>query len=454
MSWRRDLLLCFSFANLCFLDSWDASPHVVPLLIAIAIFGLVFWGVGRIVGKCGPWIALFGLLFPLNLIRVHALHLTRRDIGIVVPIVAAVAVAFAVFRWRKQVLRVPGLVALVMIPLLPIQLGYIAWRHVTARETTFDPARPPDLVDSVGKTRVVWIIFDELDEDIAFDHRPASLSLPQFERLRHESLFSDRGIAPASTTRQSVPTLLGDIFMATRKAHQNAAIVGSELPYGFMFRGVVASLEAMPSAATELAATRPTMLDRTWHYLYTRLYPRRPLFDAETRRLSRQSDMGRFESLRHWAEERAIDTRYQLVYIHLPIPHLLGMWDRRAGKFSTSDSSSYLDNLALADRTLGQIRGAMETAGVWDKTTLIVSSDHPLRDFIIEAAGWWNDAETAALPHIDRKYVPFILKLPGQPHAELHTPIKTVHTRDLVLAVLDGRVTTNAQAEALLTRDP
>jgi arylsulfatase A-like enzyme len=142
--------------------------------------------------------------------------------------------------------------------------------------------------------------------------------------------------------------------------------------------------------------------------------------------------------MRHRAGELAVDTRFQLVFIHFPVPHLLGIYDRRAhdytGDYSTSDSSSYLDNLALADRTLGDVRRSLEHAGLWDETALLVTSDHPLRDWIIEDAGWWKDHETASLGAIPRRYVPFLFKIPNKAAREVHEPLNGLEeVHDLIL---------------------
>jgi hypothetical protein len=183
----------------------------------------------------------------------------------------------------------------------------------------------------------------------------------------------------------------------------------------------------------DIALLRPSILDRAWYLLRTRpftfpglsstRYFRAPLFDEETRRRSRAAEAASFELMRHRAGELAIDTRFQLVFMHFPVPHLLGIYDRQAGDYSTSDSSSYLDNLVLADRTLGDIRRSLEHAGLWDKTALLVTSDHPLRDWIIEDASWWNDRETASLGPVPRHYVPFLFKIPAEVPHEIHDEI-------------------------------
>jgi len=218
-----------------------------------------------------------------------------------------------------------------------------------------------------------------------------------------------------------------NIFDEMRDHGVNSAILGSELPYCRAIGRSVASCDWFASGTVEVALKRPTILDRAWYLLRTRLFTfpalsstrfyRAPLFDEETRRESRQAEAASFDRMRRRAVELAADTRFQLVYMHFPIPHLLGFYDRRKQQYSTEDSASYLDNLALADRTLGEIRAAMPAG-----TQLLVTSDHPLRDWIIEDAAWWNDRETASLGSIPRRYVPLLLLSP-EPMPKLHGPV-------------------------------
>ena len=80
------------------------------------------------------------------------------------------------------------------------------WRWV-------DPAplkrTPPSL------RRVVWLVFEELDQRIAFEARPPGLGLPELDRLRRESLYADAARPPAGTTEVVVPALS---YVATASA--------------------------------------------------------------------------------------------------------------------------------------------------------------------------------------------------------------------------------------------
>src|SRR5262249_56942805 len=73
------------------------------------------------------------------------------------------------------------------------------WRWV-------DPAplkrTPPSL------RRVVWLVFEELDQRIAFEARPPGLGLPELDRLRRDSLYADAARPPAGTTEVAIPALL------------------------------------------------------------------------------------------------------------------------------------------------------------------------------------------------------------------------------------------------------
>jgi hypothetical protein len=487
-------LACLSFANLFFLDEWDrvasrwadaalaSAPQPTltqffgPLLIALLALTIALAVIVSIAPRVAPslwrWLALVALLAPLNLIRMGTLHLGRQDVARVLGRTSAAAmfalllivIAAAAIRWSSHALRLPGAVSLVMAPLLPIQFVYNFWRfeHLPPPPAYVDQRSARLVPVKDHAPRVIWLLFDELDQSLVFDHRPASVQLPELDRLRRESVYADYAESPGIYTMESVPGMLtgkyveharelgpGDlslkfaddphpkrwsdvrnIFDDLRDEGVNSAVVGAELPYCRAIGHSLASCDWFPSGTVRLALTRPSILDRAWYLLRTRpfafpglsstRYFRAPLFDEETRRQSRAAEAASFELMRRRGAELAADTRFQLVFMHFPVPHLLGIYDRNARDYSTSDSSSYLDNLVLADRTLGDVRRALEKAGLWDKTALLVTSDHPLRDWIIEDAGWWNDRETASLGPVPRRYVPFLFKIPGESAHEIH----------------------------------
>ena len=505
---------CVSFANLFFLDEWDKlasrwadaaltsppNPTLAqffgPVLIALLGLAIAFRIVVAIAPRLYRWLALAALLAPLNLLRMDAVHLERQDLirllgragAIAVVALLLIIMVAALIRWSARLLRLPATVALVLAPLLPIQLVYNFWRfeHLPPPSAYMDqPSAPsdrdfgePPATSKDNTRRVICLLFDELDQSLVFDHRPASVQLPEFDRLRRESVYADHAKAPGLYTMEAVPGMLTgryverarelgpgnlllkfaddpkakrwsevrNLFDDLRDKGVNSAVLGAELPYCRAIGHSLASCDWFPSGTVDIALKRPSILDRAWYLLRTRpfafpwlsstRYFRAPLFDEETRRRSRAAEAASFELMRHRAGELAVDTRFQLVFMHFPVPHLLGIYDRRTHDYTTSDATSYVDNLALADRTLGDVRRALEGAQLWDDTIVLVTSDHPLRDWIIEDAGWWNDRETASLGSIPRRYVPSLLKFPHRPPEELHEPTNGLLIHDTLLNLL------------------
>jgi arylsulfatase A-like enzyme len=128
----------------------------------------------------------------------------------------------------------------------------------------------------------------------------------------------------------------------------------------------------------------------------------------------------------------ATNSIYGLTLLHLPPPHTPGIYLADKNQFTywpMNRVNGYLNNLALADRELGQIRRVMESSGQWDKTWLIVSADHSSQHALL------------LYGTIDHR-VPFIIKPPGAGEsASYPAPINTVLTHDLILAILRGKVT-------------
>jgi hypothetical protein len=141
------------------------------------------------------------------------------------------------------------------------------------------------------------------------------------------------------------------------------------------------------------------------------------------------------------AVRAAVDRDLGLVFVHWPIPHEPLFYDGLQRRFDLGerpvvsmfrkDFSRYNDALELLDATVGELRRRMEAAGVWQESTVLVTSDHPYR----------NRTRVDGKP-IDGR-VPFLLKLARQKSGYAYAPaFNTVLSHDLVLAILSGRLST------------
>jgi len=128
--------------------------------------------------------------------------------------------------------------------------------------------------------------------------------------------------------------------------------------------------------------------------------------------------------------------------LHFPVPHAPHVYNMKTGKFTRRNSpiAAYVDSLALTDRTFGELRRSMEASGVWQNTTVLVSSDHPYR-------------EAALVDGRSDPRIPFILKMAGKNQGyQFAKPFNTVNSKDLLLAILKGKVNTSQEVADWLTK--
>lgn len=308
------------------------------------------------------------------------------------------------------------------------------------------------------------VVFDELDERLLFAERPSSLSLPEFDRLHAHAFRAMNAYPPADDTLRSLPSITAGMLVA--KAAPEGA---GRLTVTLRSDGSTLSWSALPSVfshAREMGASTALL---GWYHPYDRIFGGHvdmcvweplnllhrvgePSFVATTGRQlhSLSPTAERFHHV--WRTERLV-TRTQsavsskdfdLVFAHLPIPHLPAIYARAAEKLTIWNwgpdwgPDGYLANLVLVDRVLGQIRRAMEASGVWENTAVLVTSDH-----------WWRGS--AKFDGKTDQRVPFLLKLPGHGDASVYeTQFNTVVTHDLLLLLLQGQLRTGRQVASWL----
>ena len=492
----RDLLSCLALANLVMMKVWlqllpfnaghdlwlahsPASAYLAAMIGTVGL-GVGFWCVVLVTGRwrtsavvVWPLLHALALLFALNGIRSNydwSLGTVFMAIGRAGAMLvgfallgALAAVGLATVRHRDAITRQHHVVSLLCVPFLVVTFGQsaLALRRVEP-EAAFVPHQRWESghLEKAPAIPVVWIVFDELDYGIAFERRPRDLFLPQLDSLRSTSLFGTHAQSPGGATSISMPALL-----------TGRALVKT-VPLGARDMRLVAA-----DGTSSNLATTPTILDdmhargyRTalfgWYFPYARLLANADVVEdfptqwyADSDRLVPTvimqlrslvetlyySPFGESMAIQHHI---AITTGMQrdvirylrdgrntgFVFLHYPVPHSLNIYNRHTRSFGANRSvqGGYVDNLALVDRLLGEIRGTMEQAGTWDDALVIVSSDHHLR--------------VNAFDHvIQRQRVPFMVKLPHQTGGvTVDGHCETAITRELVLRVLDGRLRTPA----------
>jgi hypothetical protein len=311
--------------------------------------------------------------------------------------------------------------------------------------------------------QVIWIIFDELDynQTLGRPGDPQDPAMPNLEGLARVGVSASAAYSPARDTEASIPALLtgyepaglkyddrGNMWLETRSdgvqrfAHsdsvfghlprgpESGAILGYFHPYCTVFPGTY-PCEAFPEANVgrwfdaltffgqpAIAAAR--WLPASVHFLPGGLFRIfEPMYRISDNTLR---ELPRFLSLKNQS----------LVFIHINLPHTPGDYVQRALHFDTvaNDRESYRRNLRLVDQLVVLVVATLQRRAPQQDILLIVSADH-----------WYRmDSPSTA------QRIPWIAWHVGESDgAVLDTPISTVHTADLVLDFLRGRIDSQAQ---------
>lgn len=351
--------------------------------------------------------------------------------------------------------------------------------------------------------RVLWVILDELDYGVAFPERPQGVALPELDRLVGEGLSATHAVPPANDTRLSIPALVSgrmvqdarysatremritfagegrplpwsaapSVFSRARAAGFNSAAYGWYFPYCWLFQHMLvacewaefSTMQAAREQRTGIAASMAAQWSQLAHRVLSvgefSLLARRPLeaglsfAEARERVALARRIGGEFRRKRHREMLASVitaanDPRLGLVYAHFGVPHPPGMYDRNSGELR--DGGGYLDNLVLADRIVGEVRRAMEKAGTWDRTTVIVTSDHAFRRAIWEAE--MTEEDKALFSGAPDARVPFLARFPEKHPVVYEREFNTVVSADLVLEILQGKIRSPEEAVVWLDR--
>jgi hypothetical protein len=489
----RDLLAALSLANLSLIERWDPLLNYTPAqafffehapprteyaaaFANVLFLGLVFFlfirlarWIGSRFGTAGfilgslPILLLISLPAGKSLVRFIVDRYPEWSPSLVIGVFAFLVATAAVIA-RKRFFVFASALLVTISPLILIEAALSISRCWTDRSAAFADGPLAARVPETSRPRIVWIIFDELDYRLSFIDRPSNVPMQSFDRLRAGSMFAENAISPASDTIPSVPSLLTGkslttvepqspstvffdgvpdagqptIFSSVHGMGANAAVVGWYLPYCRLFSRDLAACSAH-GFENELSEAGSTFAESLGIQLQS-------VFAYGNRTLLGQSPMSkhRVEMLNNTHAEalRAVaDPTLNLVFLHLPVPHAPYLYDRFSYTFPKRylGVGSYFDNLVLADLFLGDFREAMTTAGLWDKTTVLVTSDHPNR-------------MSLSVDGQEDPRVPFLLKMAGQTKGVTYDPVlRTIVTKPLIEAILDRKITTTEDAITWLT---
>jgi hypothetical protein len=517
----KDALVCFSLANLCFMRRWydlehlkersmdyyrNAPPNATLLwatLICSFLLTAVFWlawkwverdptPVKLKVAQCG---FLVTFMFPLESVREYwNQQAGRMDVLsslalLSIEAVLAVGVGLVIFG-NTRIVGAAKRTALALTLLFPALMIDFAMGSVNAEPASAYLPKPPlaMLPPRPGPPRrVIWVLFDELDQRLAFDLHQPHVPMPEFDRLRAESFTASQATQTAAWTTQALPSLLSgiiysgvrlegadelrvtppddpktmswrdapNVFKKARALGVNAALVGWHHPYcrvlgDSMVRCMdVVSGHPTPALIRESAANEEGLLRTVRSLFELQVAGVKEIFSSSSAPVTetirdeyvQRRHQRQYFQIRERALSDIVDPRLDFVFVHMPAPHPFGLYDRARRDFTLNPSLGYADNLALVDRTWGEMRSALEQAGLWDSTSIVITADHGLRPDVWRGHIGWTEELERLTGGRQSERVPLIVKIAGESRGDAYDrPFSNVVSGDLSLAILSGEI--------------
>lgn len=491
---QLDWLIALSLATTCFLavtrelvfadtadrywlPDYTRASYVAALLNLVVVTGLAWAGLRilraarhrglrSLVGVAG----VLALVPPLNFIRTavgvdsNALYWLRvHGAASTLAALAFGAVVVVIVRRYHRLVRATAALALLLIsPFALSSLLQLAWGAAWCCDGAADTA-PAAPVRRPLATRIVWLLFDELDYRLALAAPPAGLTLGGFDALSGQALSASRAMSGSYNTREAVPALLlgREVTDAEPTGPRSLALtLTDQTPVSWdgsdSWFADVAALGAR-TAISGYYHPYCRLFARyvewcTWHALNTYQHQATRSVQAEmagqlkgilplARRINAVQT---YDATLDAVPRLAANADYDVVFAHLSVPHgpdISEPGSDDGGTLLVTSPLGYFGNLRLADHLLSRVRTAMESAGVWDSSVVLVTSDHEWRH----------------VRHFDGRrvaQVPFLLKMAEQHDTVgVATPfMPALVIRGLLNAVLSGDVVTAAEAAAWIAR--
>jgi hypothetical protein len=379
-------------------------------------------------------------------------------------------------KWYRRLVRLGSAIAASLVLFAASSIAQMLWvatwkpapnQIVASWESTPQPARKHPLL--------VWIIFDELSYDQVFEHRARDLNLPNFDALKAEStVFSDTQPAGYHTVK-IIPSLLTGriidgirynfhnrlwvrheddgkwgpingaqtVFADADQAGWRTAAVGWYNPYCAIYSDAIQNcywtnhdmFDGLMAQNASFRSNVYTPLAQVVRELKSPARADRDLCTFDVRhRYQTHID------LQQHAFQVLHTDQADFIFFHFSLPHSPNIWSRINGDYTQYCDSSYLDNLALTDRVLGEVLTTLKASPRWSDTSLIVQGDHGWR---IDAWDWlpaWTQEDDAASRGVFDQRPALLIHQPGQIRPQsVAAPWPIIQVHSVVEQIIHGQ---------------
>lgn len=478
-----------------------ASVIFIPVLIDLLALWLIWFGAFVLAGR-SAWlhrVVWSAALLALPWILVETF---MGFFGSTVPAWVSVLIALlslglflAVVFWRPlqpmfEAAQPMAATLLIFFSLFGVlifcQLLWFGWQ---ARDLNAPPRLHQEHSEVQPRPRIIWIVLDELSYQQVYGQRFPGLRLPAFDQLAAESTVFAHVVPAGEYTRDVLPSLMtgvpvdrigvsgagmlvalhniathrrdgfdqhNTVFQDALDRGYSTGVAGWYIPYCRILPSVLdhcywmyredtpARLSQNATAASNLALPF-RMLWRSARHLFG---SGRGDLSGEQLDIRMHSDD--YRDLLAAGDALLDDSSASFVLLHIPVPHPFGFYDRKSGQIA-AQHTSYIDNLALADRYLGHVRSLLEQRGEWDSSTVVVMGDHSWRTSFIWANsdGWTAEDRLASHGGQFDDRPAYIVKLPSErAGTRIDARFAAIRTRAMFDAMFDGQVRTPESLQA------
>ena len=363
--------------------------------------------------------------------------------------------------------------------------GYLFWA-VTPLYFAKSPSLPINELKKNQK-RLVWIIFDELDQRAVFEDKEGARNYPNFHKFKDSALYATRAYAPGAATIISLPALLlgkkldkvkllphqqllitaqneenfkwsdqETVFSQAYKKGYRSAIKGFYHPYHRLFNDYLAEKKSFSLKIDlfDLRTLSAFILKKTFQLNFYFLEKLGSLAQSKTSSLAspkRHNHLKNFpldqleKTFKNFHQEvLRLTTKSDLnfIFIHCPYPHCPAYYSLKQDCFSCDDSADYFGNVKMTDHFFGEICQELKKQGLWDQTFLVVSSDHWFRESWTQLPFWYqvNHKEEDLAKQVDLR-VPLLIKGINQKAGLVfEKSLNTVILHNLFLEMMDEKM--------------
>lgn len=477
--------------------SGSAAPVFVPVFLDLSVVLLLLAGLFHLAQRPGrlaiaiwlgtilflPWILLKSFTAVAQLPLHHPLSMSVFGTG-------AILLIGLLFFWRPsfqapfEAVRsfIATLLAFAALSgaALVLQLLWLTWqtRALNAPRPLYQ--RQLTVVDRPPTQRIIWIVLDELSFQQVYEKRFPGLQLPAFDQLASQSTVFTHVVPAGIYTQDAVPSLMtglpidhvrasatgllsihnassgtwekfdphNTVFQDALNGGYTTAIAGWYNPYCRILPQVLDhcywtnhlpllnEFVADKPLAYSLLDPMPSVLTVTCIFAHLAMCP--SVNEERDTKLHAQDYRNIFAA----SDALLVDPSVNFIFLHLPIPHPRGIYNRKTSTFASANSS-YIDNLALADHYLTHVRQLLQQHNSWDSSTIVIMGDHSWRTKLVwaSAPGWTSEDQAASdgVQFDDRPA--YIVKLPQQQQpARFDAPFDAIHTRALLDAILRNQI--------------